>query len=196
MRPVIDAREQGRIQPVVRSAWAHLFGAQAHTPVADRLVDALQVPAGLERPVRAGLVDAGDVVVQCATADAAQKLPLQLEVRVHGIAVRRPFPDRIGDPDPGAATEGVGDCASGGVGRHQALIVGLRVQRRQPGAPAVAVADVAAGVHDQCDHPRTVATRVGTRETAAATQLDAQLDVLVGGRDPGQLYPIVSVLRT
>src|SRR5664279_5739073 len=129
-RLVVARREEAGVDAVVRRPRGEPLGAQADPPVRHELVDALHIPAGLHGAVVAELIDVVDVVGQIAAARAVQVFALQLEVGPRRIAVRRPLPDRVGDPDAGAAAERIVDDVARRIARHQALVGRPRAQHR------------------------------------------------------------------
>ena len=106
------------------------------------------------------------------------------------------FQTRVGDPDARAAAERL---RRRGCRRDRsptsAWSLAFASSIDSAGAPAVAVADVAADVRRQREHAGAVAARVAARKAASAPDLDAELDVLVDRRQPAQLQAVVAVLR-
>ena len=114
---------------------------------------------------------------------------------LRAVAVRRPLQDRIRDPGPGVAGEGIGHGAAGGVDVAEFAILGLLRQPRQAGAPAGGIADVIAEVEQQRDAVEAVAVQARAREALAVAGLSAKLHEHVGGREPLELHAVLRELR-
>ena len=122
--------------------------------------------------------------------------PCSLKLVRVALPFGRPLPDRVGDPDARAAAEGVADraarCVRGrrGSGRWPSRCSTDRPARQlwlAPMSPPVCAVERR--------HAGAVARRVAAGKAAAAAELGAELDVLVGRREPGQLHAVVAVLR-
>ena len=185
---VLEARGQ---RPVA-AARVEALGAQSHAPHRHELVHALDVAARLHLVQRQRAIRD---LAERAVAPALQVFALQLEVRVRGIAVGRPLHHAVGDDDARAAAELREGVELAVRVLLQRLVVGRGLQQRQAAAPRDAVADVAARVEGEGRHAGGVAAGVVTREAAAASRLEAEFHVCVGGREPVQLHAVVGVLR-
>src|SRR5439155_14955966 len=120
----------------------------------------------------------------------------QLEVGVLGVAVRRVFPDEVGDRDVARAVEANLRVVTGAIELRVIAVLRARLQVREAHPPAMAGANVAAGVG--VDHPGSDAILVArrARKVVAVADFGAELEELVGWRDPFHLQAVVSVLAT
>src|SRR6185312_12252588 len=83
---------------------------------------------------------------------------------------------------------------AGGIELRRVAAVGTRVDVRQSRAPAMARANVAAGVHEHIRCADTVAIAHTAREAVAVADLCAELEELVARREPFHLCAVGRVL--
>src|SRR5665647_21618 len=109
LRVVASGKQIGAVAGVIHAASIQSVVAQAGTPVRHELVNPLHIPARLVGAVTGGVVGCMNVVSQVAILAAIEIFALQLEVGVVEIAVRRPLPNEISNPQATGTVEAVGN---------------------------------------------------------------------------------------
>src|SRR6266487_4445717 len=165
-----------RIQPVI---------AIADPPHRDELIDALEIPARLRgcEPARLRRSTGGEIT----NLLAPEVFPLQLEVGVGRVVVRRPFQDSVQHPKTALAGEAVG--FPGWI--LKGPVLGRSAQIRNPGLPRRTRSEVSPDVREhvaRVDAVLVAPARRTRRKLPPAPDLHADVEIGVRGRHPLELY--------
>ena len=117
---------------------------------------------------------------------------LELEILVFRIAVRRPFPDKIGQPCSGIAGILAQRFHARGVLKMRLPLLGLGRQIRHAGTPAVGNTDITAEMREHGRSTAAVLVEVSAREGVTATGFGTEFEEERGRRDPLQLHAILN----
>ena len=193
LREVIGAEHAVIDEADIHRAGLQRIVTQAQPPMRHELIDTLHIPAALVAVV-ISRTNAARAARQCAILTAFEILALQFEVVHRAVAVRRPFPDAVGDPHPALAAEAVGYRIARAVNIIKAALFGRAAQPRQPHAPGVADARVAPQMREYRPLRDAVLVVVGAGESAPAAGFRAEFEEQVGWRKPPDLHAIVTQL--
>src|SRR5262249_52188917 len=165
--------------------------AQARAPAWRELIHRLHIHAGLTARVRVRQRHAAHVVRERSVLAPIEILGLQLEVLARRIAVGRPLPDEIRNPELAPAGERVRDGIAGEVGRVVGAIVRRYLRVRDSGAPTAAFTPVAAGVREHRAAATAVLVTLGTGKVGTAPDFRAELEKERRRREPPNLQAVV-----